>query len=281
VSRIILDPKPQRPQLPNYTEIDHPAIREAAAAWDAAKATLDSAKKSHVALEQELPQAQEDDAAADALLRSEGKPKLKGRPATQRHEKAIEEAAHEHRVAVRIEAEAFDSLQAAIDENQDEWAVSIERDVQTLDDECDAALSTFVSLHAQRSRALAIRAMVIAGNPLVADVVALRPAQIRGIDFASFQGNKTGYVPTADLFAAFGDLGKPKPSEWQCRDCGAVASETSETPTLDEGGNELDVERRCLFCDSLELDPPRAGVPQRHAAPSSGNWPGLGISSGG
>ena len=66
-----------------YEAISHEAIRDAVAALDAARATADEAKKTHVQLEQELPNAQQQDAAADERLRAEGKPKLKGRPATQ------------------------------------------------------------------------------------------------------------------------------------------------------------------------------------------------------
>ncbi len=56
--RIVLERKPLRPQLPSYTEIDNAPIASAAAAWNAAKAQLDEAKKTLVQLEQELPQAQ-------------------------------------------------------------------------------------------------------------------------------------------------------------------------------------------------------------------------------
>jgi hypothetical protein len=209
--RIVLEKKPQRPQLPNYTEIDQKEIREAAAAWDAEKAALDEAKKSLDDLEQKLPQAQEEDATADARLRSEGKPKLKGLPATQRHEKAIAEADHEQRVAVRLEEDAFDALQTALDEHADEWVESIEQDVQSLDGEWAAAINTLIELHARRSSALAIQAMVVGGEQASATAVGFRPSQIRGIDFASHTAKQTGYVTADDVFATLAALGIPEP----------------------------------------------------------------------
>ncbi len=84
--------------LPPYEQISSEPIREAAATLSAARGAADEAKKTHVQLEQELPNAQQEDAAADERLRAEGKPKLKGRPATQAAEKGIADAAHEQRV---------------------------------------------------------------------------------------------------------------------------------------------------------------------------------------
>jgi hypothetical protein len=209
VNRIILDPKPRLPQLPVYTEIDHKEIRDAAAAWDAAKVSLDESKKSLIQLEQELPQAQHEDAAADEQLRAEGgKPKLKGRPATQRHEKAIADAAHEQRVCQLAEERTFDALQAALDEHHAEWAETVERDVAALDDDWSAAVNALVELHATRSRALVIRAMLV-GDQRGAAALGFKPSQIRGIDFQSGTARQIGYVGAVDVLAALADLGMP------------------------------------------------------------------------
>jgi hypothetical protein len=208
VTRIVLEKKPRLPQLPNYVEIDHAAIRDAAAAWDAAKAALDESKKTHTQLELELPAAHLEDARADERLRAEGA-RLKGRPATQAAEKAIAAAEHEELVAQLIEETAFDALQAALDGPAlGEWAESVEHDVAALDEEWMAAVNGLVELHATRSRALAIRAMVL-GEQAHAEKLGFTPAQIRGIEFASHQARATGYVETGDVFAGLAELGMP------------------------------------------------------------------------
>lgn len=212
-NRIILDPKPRLPQLPPYVEIDNGPIREAAAAWDAAKAALDESKKTLVQLEQELPNAHLEDARADERLRAEGKAKLKGRPATQAAEKAIADAAHEHLVAQLGEETAFNGLQDALDKNQAEWAESVESDTQRLDAEWAEAINAIVSLHRRRVRALVIRAMVVGGDERTAvAALGLKPSQIRNLDFGEGTTDRmTGWVDTGDVFAKLADLGMPEP----------------------------------------------------------------------
>jgi len=103
VKRIVLDRIPQRrnPQLPPYTEINHPVIREAAAAWDGARATLESARREVVELEQTAEQAQWADAEAAEQARAEGKAEPK-RTHIAAHEKKLDAARHEAKVAELI-----------------------------------------------------------------------------------------------------------------------------------------------------------------------------------
>ncbi len=100
-------------------------IRRAAAAFSAAKSAANDARKTHVQLTQELPNAHQEDARADELARAEGKPKLKGRPATQAAEKAIEDAEHEQRVSVLAAQRAKRELAAALDEHGHAWAAEV------------------------------------------------------------------------------------------------------------------------------------------------------------
>ena len=197
--------------LPPYQQISNELIREAAASLSVARSALDEAKKSHVQLEQELPQAQEDDAAADALLRSEGKPKLKGRPAAQRHEKAIEEAAHEHRVAVRIEAEAFDALQAALGEHGVEWGQEVTESLGGLRGQWAAVMSDAISLHPKLVETLKIARLVLGGDQPSVGTLGFTPGQIKGLEFQSHQGRQTGHIDTATVLAGLAGLGTPPP----------------------------------------------------------------------
>ena len=87
MKRIVLDRVPQRrnPQLPPYTEIDHPVIRDAAAAWDGARSTLESARREVVELEQ-TPSRQSGPTLRPPRRRAQGKaePKRSTSPRTRR-----------------------------------------------------------------------------------------------------------------------------------------------------------------------------------------------------
>ncbi len=172
-------------------------------------------------------------------MRSEGK-KLKGRPATQRHEKAIEDAAHEQRVATISEQDAFDALQAAVDEHGDEWAETIERDVQQLGERWAQSLATLVKLHAERSRAFAIRAMVVGGEQPGVAALGFAREQIRGIDFASGTGRQTGFVSMTDVLGKLAELGSPVETGVE------PPVEHSLTPVFHDDGGREGAERRAF-----------------------------------
>ncbi len=212
MNRIILDPKPRLPQLPPYVEIDNGPIREAAAAWDAAKAALESARKDLTELELTREQSEWADAEAAENARAEGKAEPK-RTHVAAHDRKTDEARHEFKVAQLAETRTFDALQAALDEGQNEWAESIERDVQTLDDEWTAALNTLIALHAQRSRVLAIRAQVVGEGRRAVSALGFKPSQIRDLDFATGTNDRqmTGYVAVGDVFGRLADLGMLEP----------------------------------------------------------------------
>jgi hypothetical protein len=159
---------------------------------EAAKATLEGARKDLVVLEQTRDPAERRDAEAAQEARAAGKPEPK-RSQVAAHDKKLDEARHWLKVETLSETQVFNSLQDALDEHADEWAESIERDVEALNEEWAVAINTLVEIHARRSRAIAIRAMVVGGDQRGVGALGFQSGQIRGIDFA--QGAGAGYVP--------------------------------------------------------------------------------------
>jgi hypothetical protein len=197
-------------KLPPYEQIGNPAIREATANLDAAKAAVLSARRTHTQLEQELPQAQEEDAAEDARLRSEGS-KLKGRPATTRHEKAIEDAAHEHRVCKRLAQQAHDDLATVLSEHRQAWADEIEQELQAARVEWQADVHELIDSHG-RLRAANAAASVgsVIGHSGVA-VLRFTQAQIHDLEFAPGQEGVHGVISRDDVLNGLAELGQPEP----------------------------------------------------------------------
>src|SRR5437667_141780 len=60
----------------------------------------------------------------------------------------------------------------------DEWAESVELDVESLNDEWTEAINALVNVHAQRSRALAVRAMAVGGEQPTVGTLGFRPSEI-------------------------------------------------------------------------------------------------------
>jgi hypothetical protein len=211
VKRIVLDRIPQRrnPQLPPYTEIDHPLIRQAAAEWDGARTTLESSRREVVELEQTREAAEWKDAEAAEKARAEGKPDPK-RTNVAAHEKKLDQARHEAKVAELAEDRAFNDLQSALDEHTAAWAESVEVDVQELNDDWQTALAALTTLHARRSRALAIRAMVIGETP-GAFAVGFSAGQLLNVELASGQAGEKAFLHTGDVLAGLAALGVAKP----------------------------------------------------------------------
>jgi hypothetical protein len=205
VNRIVLERKPWRPQLPPYDQIDQDEIREAAAAWDAAKASLESARRDVVELEGTREAAEWLDAEAAEKARAEGKPEPK-RSHVAEHDKKLDQAQHEHRVAQLTEERTFNELQAALDEHQGEWAESIERAVKALDEQWAATVNQLTTLHAQRASVFTVRRLVVGGQRDVG-IVGFTPSQIHDIEFAPFTHKQIGHVAVGDVLAGLADLG--------------------------------------------------------------------------
>jgi hypothetical protein len=211
VNPIELERKPQRPQLPDPAAIDHAVISEAAAGWNAARAALETARKDVNELELTKEAAEWKDAEAAEAARAEGKPEPK-RTHVAAHDKKLDEARHEQRIATLAEQRTFDALQAAVDAHQGEWAESVERDVEALDGEWADVVDQLLNLHARRTRALAVRRLVVGGGRRTDTALGFLIGQIHEIGFASGQGrNARGWIAAGDVLGALADLGMPEP----------------------------------------------------------------------
>ncbi len=193
--------------LPPHGEISDEQIARAAAAFGAAKVAANEAHRTHVQLEQELPQAHDQDAAADAQARDAGKPPLKGRPATKRAEEAIVRAEHEELVSVKLLEKARDHLRAALDEHGEAWKAEVLGVVEGLDKQWSDAISALIQLHGQRKHARQI-ARQIGCEALGVAAIQLDRTQLAGIELA-VGSVRTADIDVGDILAAMADLGKP------------------------------------------------------------------------
>jgi hypothetical protein len=188
-----------------YEAISCEPIRQAAAAFSAAKVAAEEARKTHVQLGQELPNAQQEDAREDERLRAEGKPKLKGRPATLAAEKGIADAEHELRVC-RLAAERVQGeLEAAIDEHGQTWADEVARDAEALCAEWQTAANGLVAVYSRLAAAAAV-SRVVGGH--VPAIGALRfPARaIHELEIAGGQHDPHGVIQTGEALARLAEL---------------------------------------------------------------------------
>lgn len=193
-----------------YEAISCEPIRRAAAALSAAKAAAHEARKTHVQLTQELPNAHLEDARADELARAEGKPKLKGRPATQAAEKAIDDAEHEQRVSVLAAQRAKRELATAIDEHGNTWAAEVADATGALRADWQTSIGELIGLYGRLSAALSVAHVVGADVPGMA-AVRFRARQIDELEIASGQHDPHGLISTGDVLAGLADLGTPEP----------------------------------------------------------------------
>lgn len=197
--------------LPSYEQISSEPIRSAVAALSAAKGAADEAKKTHIQLEQELPNAHQQDAAADERLRAEGKPKLKGRPATQAAEKGIAEAAHEQLVCELAVGRARDELVASLAEHGEAWAAEVAESVEALSREWVNTVEGMIGLHGKLTAAVSVaRGVGIGKVPQVGSLPFSR-RQIDNAEFASPQPDQPAYIGTPDVLAALARVVQPEP----------------------------------------------------------------------
>lgn len=207
--RVVLDQHAVQPQLPHYEEISHPAIRDAAATWDAAKATLRERRQNRVELENTRPAAEWKDAEAIEAARAAGKPDPK-RSNVQEHDRKIAEAHLEEKVAILAEKRAFDELQKALDDHQAEWLEGATREIEALSKAWNAAVRTLASLHGKLTEAHRARAYASNGDKendgpgVLTGAIRVGPADVRGLDFAP---TPEGALPGAHMRAPKGIVG--------------------------------------------------------------------------
>jgi hypothetical protein len=202
--------------LPPYEQISNQSVRGAVAELDQAKVAAEEAKKSRVQLELELPAAQDADAAEDERLRSGsgGKEKLKGRPATQRHEKAISDAEHEERVARLAYERAEQNVVAALDEHGDEWGNEVAAAVDALTEQWTIGVNELIALHGQLGAALT-EARIVLGDERTGAAITFDARQVQGREWASGQSSQVRpAVSVVDVLTALADVAMPpEPAE--------------------------------------------------------------------
>jgi hypothetical protein len=213
VRRIILEHEPlgpRRAQLPAYSEVSHDVIAAKAAEWDAAKAALNEAKRTEVELEQTRAQAEQADAEACEQARHEGKPDPK-RTRVAAHDRKLDSARHEHRVAVIAEDRAFNALQSALDEHLDAWLTEVSAEVESLDERWQEAVDSVSKLHAERAHAVRVARMIGSEHQAVA-VVPLERRQLAGIELMNGSPT-TAHVAVEHMLGGLQALGVPPEPE--------------------------------------------------------------------
>jgi len=187
--RIVLDPNAVRPQLPPYAEISHSAIRDAAAGWNAAKADLNLRKRDVIELEQTREAAEWRDAEAAEAAPAAGKAEPK-RSHVQAHDRQLDAARHEHKVATLVEGRASERLQAALDEHQGDWLSNATLEIEALSEAWNAAVATLADLHGKLGRAHRARGFASNGDAendgpgVLTSAIRVSPRDVQGLDFA-------------------------------------------------------------------------------------------------
>lgn len=154
-------------------DIDHPAIRPAAEAWHQAQDELREAQRAVGKLDNGCQRAREADAEEAAAARRAGKAGT-SRKHEQAFDRDLDAAQHEERVARALVALTRSAYQQALDEHADQWREQLDHEAEVADDLWNAALSTLLELHEQRTRAHARRRM-LGATDLPAGAVRFRP----------------------------------------------------------------------------------------------------------
>jgi hypothetical protein len=196
--------------LPAPESITNKPIATAAKALLEAKATAHKAMRTAEQQRQWLPNSKQEDATADAKLRAEGKPPLQGRPATEKHERAIADAEHEELVAAQLVISAEGDLQAAQREHAAAYATEREKRLTSAAAAFQAALSKLVSTYGE------YRASTRLAQQLGDEVLGVGAIQINvQREVVEKLTLAEGASPIATIFveellAKFGELGTPQ-----------------------------------------------------------------------
>jgi hypothetical protein len=236
--RIVLDHDRVQPQLPPYEEISHEAIRDAAARWDATKSTLRERRQDVVELEQTREAAEWRDAEAAEAARAASKPEPK-RSHVQEHDKKLDAARHELKIATLAEGRAFDGLQEALDAHQGEWLADATREIEALSKVWSAAVATLAELHgklahAQRSRTFASNGDREAdGSGVLTGAIRVGQRDVQGL--AGQGPNAIGTLDVGFVFAelaAMARVPEPEPSPERETETVNILGATRTVPRL-------------------------------------------------
>jgi hypothetical protein len=153
--------------------------------------------------------APQTDADADAKRRREGKPPLKGRPATEAAERKERELEHELRVRTSLREAAEADLTAAWQEHGDDCKASLVKEMRADDQLWSAAVSALLSLHGPRE---ARRAVARALELDITGVKALpfERGSIENIETAP-GSPRVGFIETMTVLLKLSELGAAPP----------------------------------------------------------------------
>jgi hypothetical protein len=194
--------------LPAPEAITSKPIATAAQALRVAMKTQDEARKTRVQLEIELPNAKDADASADEKLRAEGKPPLKGRPATAAAEKAIADAQHEELVTTKATDRARGDLQAAAEEHGSAYATERAKRVENAAQAFQTTLAQLVKDYGEYGAATRVALQLDDETIGVGTVQLDVKREMEGIEIPS-GAQPVGTVHVAELLAKLAALGTP------------------------------------------------------------------------
>lgn len=198
--------------LPPRESISCEAIREAAGAFDAARAAKEQRRKDVVELEQTREAAEWRDAEAAEKARAEGKPEPK-RTHVAEHDKKLDAARHELKIVTISEQRACDTLEATISEHGPAWMEEVGKAVETLEAEWQNALERLTVLLSRRESARRVAEIVIGEQPGVG-FARLKLKQLQDLELgAGTPSGQTGTVSVGELLASLADVGQPRPAE--------------------------------------------------------------------
>ncbi len=248
-------------QLPSpASEISHSALRERATAVEKATADLNERRRDVVELEQTRPSAEWSDAEAAERARATGKAEPK-RTHTAQHDRKLDDAKHESKVAELALKRARDELDVACERHGSEYAAELAAEVETTDAAWREAVESLVTLAARQERSHRLARLV--GDEDVPSVEPLpfrHGRELQGLEIPS-GGPRTGYVAVPDVLAgllAVGVAPEPEPEREkakpiQLRNLEPDAAKRKEQAWLERGREEKREREKITYGDVDKL----------------------------
>lgn len=250
--------------LPPYEAISCTPISEAAAGLDAANAACLSAQRDLTELEQTREQAEWADAEAAEKARAEGTAEPK-RSHVASHDKKLDAARHEHKVAKLAQTRARGALEAALAEHGEAWAGALTTSVEAMSAQWERVVGELIGLHGQLDAAVKVARVVGIGELPSVGALPFARKQIKNVEFASGQRPAPAYVPTGDVLAALASVTEPEPD---------IDTSPVEHPPLGKGrgsallrgqtGVENEIAERGAFAEQGR-DPERVAARRRRS----------------
>jgi len=196
--------------LPPYEAITCEPLRDAAAAFSAAKSEANARKRDTAALEQERPAVEWAQAEAIEAAQNAGKPAPK-RDLLVEHDKKIDTAKMAEKVAIVALKRRTQELEEAVAQHGPAWGKEVAARNVELDEQWSTLMGVVETLHRERASA---RKMVraIGGNQLHVASLSFRQRQLVDIELAKGSQN-VARVWLADVLAGLRELGLEKQPE--------------------------------------------------------------------